>query len=71
MTRLMAHKIVVDGVAYAMSIVTIYNDGSIDIQPYNGEIPATSFYNGELRVETCPGQMPTVYHNNKPIKITH
>ena len=67
----MAHKIVVDGVSYMLSVATIHDDGSVTVEPFSAEIPGTSFYNGEIAIHTNPPDMPDVFHNNKPLLLIH
>lgn len=52
--RLMAHRIVLDGREYPLSILTVDADGRCSVQPYEHEVHSVRFYNGTLTVGPRP-----------------
>ncbi|MDE6160698.1 MAG: hypothetical protein K2F77_03470 [Muribaculaceae bacterium] len=53
MKRALAHRVVYRGKEYRLSVVDI-SDGSVRIEPFREETPATAFVNGTLEVLEAP-----------------
>ncbi|MBO5052730.1 MAG: hypothetical protein J6C44_00635 [Muribaculaceae bacterium] len=70
MKRYLAHRVIVDDIDYGMSIITINDDYSMSVEPYEAEIHSTRFINGVLTVITLtPGQPPLLFANGKPLPL--
>lgn len=53
MKRFLAHHVIVDGKHYnLLSIVTINDDGSVDIDPFQEEVHSTVYVNYTLVIDT-------------------
>lgn len=53
MLKVLAHKILIDGVIYPMSTITIDDDRHIVVvEPFDKETPQTRFHSGSLIVTT-------------------
>lgn len=53
MKRALAHRVVYRGKEYRLSVVDI-SDGTVRIEPFREETPATPFVNGTLEVRESP-----------------
>lgn len=67
MKRYMAHKVIVDNVMHKLSIVTINDDGSVYVSPFDAEIHSTRFIDGTLIVDTISGVEVKIYANGQPL----
>jgi hypothetical protein len=53
MRRYLSHHIIVDGVRYdTLSIVTIGDDNTVSVEPYEMEVHSTVYVNGTVVVNT-------------------
>lgn len=53
MQRILAHKIIVNGMEYSMSVVTIDdNNRLVSVEPFSGETPSTRFLSGTIVITT-------------------
>lgn len=53
MKRFLAHRAVIDGKVHeGLTLVTVNDDGTIDVCPYSKETHSTVFVNGTLTLNT-------------------
>lgn len=71
MKRYLCRHVIADGVDMGLCVVTITPMGEVSITPFESETSATIYLDGILEVSTDGHTLRAIFHNGKPLVISH
>lgn len=67
MKRYISNRVIVDGIIHRLSIVTIDDNGEVDVKPFTGETHSTRWVDSDIIIDTTTAPCPSVTVGGRPI----